>query len=173
MIRIRAWFEKQRAFLLLLLLFTSFRLFALLLLRPGGFITSYSEFDFYYAWGQLLPMGHQPFVDMWSTYPPLISALVLPVFELSSRIPPWVEPRLAFVTLLGLELLLFEIGNLILIYRLAQRLAITQSDVAFSSTSLNLTHPAVLYALLFAPLQTMLGFIDSIPLFFCCWRLIC
>lgn len=165
MIRIRSWFEAHRSFILLLLLFVSFRLLVLFLLHPGGFITNYSEFDFYYAWGQLLPLGHQPFVDLWSAYPPLISALVLPIFEAASRIPPWVEPRLFFVTLFGLELLLFEIGNLILIYRLAQRLP-SQNHGLPPSTSLTLTHPAVLYALLFAPLQSMLGFIDCIPLFF-------
>ncbi len=47
----------------------------------------------------------------------------LPAFAWSNLFPVWVEPRLAFHTVFGIELVLFDIGNLILIYRLARKLA--------------------------------------------------
>ncbi|HQY94174.1 hypothetical protein, partial [Caldilinea sp.] len=122
--RLRRFYIDHRWFLALLLLFASFRLFAILLLRPGGFIADNSDYEFYYAWGLTIPMGYTTFENLWTAYPPLFAALMLPVFEWSSRIPPWVEPRLFFHVLFGLELLLFEIGNFILIYRLARRLEI-------------------------------------------------
>ena len=122
MARLRAFYRRHYWFLVLFTLFVSFRLLAILLFRPGGFIADNSDYEFYYAWGQTVPMGYTTFENLWTAYPPLFPALMLPIFELASRIPPWVEPRLFFHLLLGLEFLLFETGNLILIYRLAMKL---------------------------------------------------
>ena len=36
------------------------------------------------------------FETMWTVYPPLFARLMLPIYELSTWIPPWVEPRLTF-----------------------------------------------------------------------------
>ncbi|MCL4861122.1 MAG: hypothetical protein KJZ93_17020 [Caldilineaceae bacterium] len=157
---LRDFFNRQQPFLALFLLFASFRLLAILLFRPGGFIADASDYDFYALWGQLEAMGYRTFENLWTAYPPLFPALMLPVFELASRAPPWVEPRLAFHTLFGLTLLLFECGNLILIHRLAQRLA-----PAPLSPVTNL-QPAILYALLFTPVYTLLGWFEAMPLFF-------
>ena len=38
--------------------------------------------------------------NLWTAYPPLFPAVMLPLFELASRIPPWIEPRLFFHLLL-------------------------------------------------------------------------
>lgn len=95
--RLRRFYAMHRWFLILLLLFSAFRLFAIVLFRPGGFIADNSDYEFYYAWGLTIPMGYTTFVDLWTAYPPLFPALMLPVFEWSSRIPPWVEPRLFFI----------------------------------------------------------------------------
>jgi hypothetical protein len=100
---------------------------------------------------------------------------MLPIFELASRIPPWVEPRLAFHVLFGLELLLFECGNFILIYRLSRKLEfgglgdreigeIESQPISQSLQSPNL--PIILYALLFTPVYTLLGWFEAMPLFF-------
>jgi hypothetical protein len=120
----RSFYQNHSFFLLIFALFFAFRLLAILLLRPGGFIADASDYDFYELWGQTERMGYRTFVDLWTAYPPLFPALMLPIFELASRIPPWVEPRLAFHVLFGLELLLFECGNFILLYRLARKLEI-------------------------------------------------
>ena len=85
--RVRAFGLRHYAFILLFLLFASFRLMAILLFRPGGFITDFSDYDFYYTWGQLTPMGYRVYDNLWTAYPPLFPALMLSIFELSSRIP--------------------------------------------------------------------------------------
>ena len=90
---IKNLYRRHNAFFVILILFVTFRLLAILLFRPGGFITDFSDYDFYYAWGQLAPRGYQAFSNLWTAYPPLFAAIMLPVFELSSRIPPWIEPR--------------------------------------------------------------------------------
>jgi hypothetical protein len=105
---LRRFYIEHRWFLALLLLFAGFRFFAILLFRPGGFIADNSDYEFYYAWGLTLPMGYTTFENLWTAYPPLFPALMLPIFVWASHIPPWVEPRLAFHLLFGLELLLFR-----------------------------------------------------------------
>ncbi|MBK8050545.1 MAG: hypothetical protein IPK16_27640 [Anaerolineales bacterium] len=170
MSRWRAFYQQHYWFLVLLTLFAGFRLLAVLLFRPGGFIADNSDYDFYYAWGQTIPMGYTTFENLWTAYPPLFAALMLPVFEVSSRIAPWVEPRLFFHLLFGLELLLFEIGNLILMYRLALKLTGTERSAAPGATALPIGGaaliPPVLYALMFAPVYTLLGWFEAMPLFF-------
>ncbi|MFM7173006.1 MAG: hypothetical protein ACKO4U_08225, partial [Caldilinea sp.] len=122
-VRLRQFYTEFSGLLALLLLFSTFRLFALLLFRPGGFLVDNSDYDFYSAWGLTqVAMGYTTFESLWTAYPPLFPAAMLPIFEWSSRIPPWVEPRLFFHLLFGALLLLFEIANLLLIYRLAWRL---------------------------------------------------
>ena len=184
MARARAFYERHYWFLVVLVLFVSFRLLAILLFRPGGYIYDYADFAFYYAWGTLLPMGHRPFVDLWAAYPPLFPALMLPVFEFASRVPAWVDPRLIFYTLFGVELLLFETGNLILIYRLAGKLdrdegrGARSEERGLSLDSRSTQHatqlvprpsplaPPIIYALLFAPVYILLGWFETMPLFF-------
>ncbi|PJF45844.1 MAG: hypothetical protein CUN48_16820, partial [Candidatus Thermofonsia Clade 3 bacterium] len=55
--RLRRFYAMHRWFLILLLLFSAFRLFAIVLFRPGGFIADNSDYEFYYAWGLTIPMG--------------------------------------------------------------------------------------------------------------------
>jgi hypothetical protein len=174
--KLRSFYHRHQAFGMILLLFFTFRLLALLLFRPGGLIDDYSDFAFYYAWGQLIPQGYRMYETLWATYPPLFPALMLPAFELSSRIPPWVDPRLFFHLIFGLELLIFESGNLILIYRLAQKLEgrgtakdsenteELQSAIRNPQSAIN--HPVILYALLFTPVYMLLGWFEAMPLFF-------
>src|SRR5690349_20264999 len=110
-----AAYRRHYLFILIIVLLVSFLLLAILLLRPGGFITNFSDYDFYYTWGQLTPMGYHTFQNLWTAYTPHFPAVMLPIFEFSSRIPPWIEPRLFFHILFGLVMLVFESGNLILI----------------------------------------------------------
>ena len=120
--RVHTWYQRHASLILLLLLFVSFRLLAILLLRPGGYISDTSDFDFYYEWGLAIPKGYRTYDNLWTVYPPLFPAIMLPVFELSSRISPWVDPRLLFHTLFASVMLLFDTGNLLLIHRLNSRL---------------------------------------------------
>jgi hypothetical protein len=169
--RLSTWIDRQQPFLLILLLFVAFRVLAIWLMRPGGFIADASDYDFYAEWGSLAARGYRTFDNLWTAYPPLFPALMLPIYELSSHIPPWVEPRLAFHVLFGSFLLIFETGNLVLIHRLSNRLGISAAGLSanpqspFSNQSAPI-HPVIFYALLFAPVHTLLGWFEALPLFF-------
>lgn len=168
--RLAAWWQHHAGFVYLLCFFIAFRLLALLLLRPGGFVTDFSDYDFYMTWGTLGPMGYRAYDNLWTAYPPLFPLIMLTVYEWAGRIPPWTEPRLAFHVLFGLVLLLFDVGNLALIYRLGGQLGRDPLDQAegqpprvWGTPGL---HAATFYALCFVPLYTMLGWFEPMPLFF-------
>jgi hypothetical protein len=156
-----SFLRRQQPFLLLLALFVVFRLLGLWLLRTGGYLGNISDYDVYTMWGEMGARGYRTYVDLWSIYPPLFPKLMLWAFEQASRVPPWYEPQLAFKLIFGSLLLLFDTGNLVLIYRLAGKLA---ADEGAPST--NALHAPLFYALLFAPFFTMLGWFESMPLFF-------
>ncbi len=171
-----ALLRRHETFLLVLLLFVAFRLAAGFLFGPGGYLGDASDYDFYLDWYEQHARGYVTFETLWTIYPPLFARLMLPVAELAARVPPWVEPRLAFQLLFGAFLLLFETGNLILIYRLSGRLARDEGAPAHPAR-VELTasvpgraaapiHPVLFYALLFAPVHTLLGWFEAMPLFF-------
>lgn len=174
---LRSFFQRHVAFTTIFVLFVAFRFLAILLFRPGGFIADAGDYSFYYEWGLQLPRGYQTFIDLWTAYPPLFPAIMLPIFEWSSRIPPWDEPYLFFHLLFSLALLLFEGANFLLIYRLALKLGypylgtvdhelrITNYE-ARNTQHVAPCHPVILYALLFVPVYTMLGWFEAMPLFF-------
>jgi hypothetical protein len=155
--KLKARYSVHQDFILLLLLYTSFRLMALLLLRPGGFIADYSDYNTsYLPFAQWSNGGLYPFVDYWLEYPPLFPWLAVLVYRLSLLIPLWTEPRLWFNTFLGLSLLPFEVGSFVIIYLIALEL--------YDRTGA--LRCAWIYAGLFAPLYTWLGWFDGMPLFF-------
>ena len=145
-------------FWLLLVLFVSFRVLTLFLLRPGGFLRDWSDFDTYLGIAGLADYSLYPFFDFWLEWPPVVPWLAVGVYKLSLLLPPWPDdPRFWFILLLGSVFVLFEAGNFVLIYRLARRLfqdAVTVNRVLW------------LYAGLFPPVYAMLGFFDGTALFF-------
>jgi hypothetical protein len=160
------FYHRHAAFVHLWLLAMSFRLLALLLFRPGGFITDFSDYDFYGTWGTLGPMGYRAYDNLWTAYPPLFPLLMLNIFEWSAQIPPWTEPRLFFHLLFGSALIGFEAGNLVLIYRLAGKLASEESTPPPAGYASPALAAATFYALCFVPVYTLLGWFESMPLFF-------
>jgi hypothetical protein len=166
MARLVEHYHRHAAFVHLWLLAVSFRLLALLLFRPGGFITDFSDYDFYGTWGTLGPMGYRAYDNLWTAYPPLFPLLMLTAYEWSVRIPAWIEPRLFFHLLFGLVLLCFEAGNLLLIYRIGGRLAREEATSPPSGDSSAALAAVTFYALCFVPVYTLLGWFESMPLFF-------
>jgi hypothetical protein len=145
-------------FWLLLVLFLTFRLLTLFLLRPGGFIRDWSDFDTYLGIASLSDYSLYPFLNFWLEWPPLLPWLMVGAYKLSLLLPPWTDdPRLWFILILGSVFVLFEVGNFILIHRLARRLF--QSPVTVNRV-------LWLYAGLFPPVYAMLGFFDGVALFF-------
>ena len=130
----------------------------LLLLRPGGFIRDWSDFDTYFGIAALSDYSLYPFLDFWLEWPPLVPWLAVGAYRLSLLLPPWPDdPRLWFILILGAVFVLFEIGNFVLIYRLARRL--------FQQAS-TISRLLWIYAGLFPPIYAMLGFFDGVALFF-------
>ena len=143
------------------LLFLAFRWLTLLLLRPGGFIRDWSDFDTFLGFASLSDYGLYPFVHYWLEWPPLMPWVAVGAYQLSSQLPAWTDdPRLWFVLILGSVYVLFEAGNLALIYLISKRLYHT------GKRDIPVLRPVWLYAMLFVPLYTMLGFFDAVALFF-------
>jgi len=167
-------------FWLLFALFVAFRLLTLLLLRPGGFIRDWSDFDTYLGIAATSDYGLYPFLHYWLEWPPLIPWLMVAAYKLSLFFPLWTDQRLWFTLILGGVFVLFETGNFVLLYRIARRLGEEQevgngeqgaeSPQPETSSDLRNTQYATcsitLYALLFAPVYAMLGFFDAVALFF-------
>ena len=145
-------------FWFLLALFLTFRLLTLLLLRPGGFIRDWSDFDTYFGIAALSDYSLFPFLDFWLEWPPLVPWLSVGAYRLSLLLPPWSDdPRLWFILIMGFTFVLFEVGNFVLIYRLARKL--------FQSST-TVTRVLWFYVGLFPPVYAMLGFFDGVALFF-------
>ena len=146
----------RRDFLLVLALFVAFRVMVLLAFRPGGQVLDYSDFYPFREFAQLARQGYYPWLNLWSPYPPLFPCLIVGLWWVSTLLPPWEFPNLWFTLLLGGALLLFEIGNLVLVYAIAGRMGSQKAAL----------RSAWFYALLFVPIYTLTGWFDGCPLFF-------
>ena len=145
-----------REFALILVLFIAFRAMALLAFRPGGQVLDHSDFYWYREFAQLTRQGYTPYINLWTTYPPLFPFLMIGLWKISALLPPWEFPNLWFSLLLGGIFLLFEAGILVLIYAIAGRLGDQRTAL----------RSAWFYAILFTPVYTLIGWFESYPLFF-------
>ncbi len=148
--------QHHREFILLLMSFLAFRLMALLLVRPGGYITTLSDFTFYRLLASYASQGFYPSVHYWMEYQPLFPWIPVGIYRLSLWLPNWGTPGFWFNLLLGFFFLLAETANLVLIYLIARRLY--RPEVALRI--------GWVYSLLFVPLLVMLGWFDVFALTF-------
>jgi len=149
-------YRRHTDFIFLLILFTTFRLFTLVAFRPGGLVLDFSDFYWYRSFAELTRQGYYPYYNLWTTYPPLFPAVMLPLYQLSTLLPPWTAPNLWFSLLLGTFFLIFELGNFILLYLFALKLYPPRQAL----------RPCWIYASLFIPVYTMTGWFENYPLFF-------
>ena len=63
--RLRNKSSAHQDFMLLLILYTFFRLMTRLLCRPGGLIYDYSDYFFFRAGAELSNLGYYPFIHYW------------------------------------------------------------------------------------------------------------
>jgi hypothetical protein len=111
--------RRHSDFLLILLMFVSFRLMVMISFSPGGVLTNYTDHFYYYSMAQLSEDGYYPLVNLWSEYPPLSAYLSLAVYVLAKAVHPgFVHYTLSLATCM----LAFESANLILLYLIARRL---------------------------------------------------
>jgi hypothetical protein len=154
---IRDRLAEHRPFLLLLTAFIVFRFLALLALRPGGFIIDRTpDLVHYLEVGRITASGQLPFFDFWMEYPPLMPWLAALAYRLSLYIPPWYNPLFCFSLVSRLLLLPFDAGTLILIYASVRRIGTPEKALQVAG----------LWALLFAPIFTFLGWFESPAQFF-------
>jgi hypothetical protein len=138
----------MRGLRLLLLLFVAFRL-ALLAFWPADQLAQWSDYDYYYEVSAWVDEGKLPYLHYWVEYPPLFAFLSVLLYLLT---PHYV----AYAGALGLVQFLFDLGSLLLLYRLIGRLL---GDAQAERT-------AWVYALLFAPVATWWLSFDAITTFF-------
>ena len=98
---------------LLLLLFAAFRL-SLLAFWPADQL-AWADYDYFYEISSWVDEGKLPYIHYWVEYPPLFAFLSVLLYLLT---PHYV----AYASALGLVLFLFDLGVLLLLYRLAERL---------------------------------------------------
>jgi hypothetical protein len=146
----------RREFALILVLFVAFRAMVLLAFRPGGQVLDHSDFYWYREFAQLTRQGYIPYINLWTTYPPLFPLLMIGLWQISTLLPPWEFPNLWFSLLLGGTFLLFEVGNLILVYAIARRIGGQRGAL----------RAAWFYTVLFTPVYTFIGWFDNYPVFF-------
>jgi len=145
---IKSRLRPHRGFLLILSLFVSFRLMMAMAYPPEA-LTSYSDYPYFYALADLARQGYYPLLHYWYEYPPLFPYLSQAVYTVTSGYH-------AYATLLASVMLIFEAGNLILLYLIAD-------EIHDKETSLKV---AWIYSCLLVPVFFLWNGLDSLALFF-------
>jgi len=140
--------EPHRGFLLILTLFVAFRLMMAMAYPPEA-LTSYSDYPYFYALADLARQGRYPLLHYWCEYPPIFPYLSQAVYAVTSGYH-------AYATLLASVMLIFEAGNLVFLYLIA-------NEIHDKETSLKI---AWIYSCLLVPVFFLWNGLDSLSLFF-------
>ncbi len=149
-------------FRLLLILFVTFRVMLLMIYQPifaSGIergVTAGGDFMTYFQLGALSNQGLLPFRDWWSEFPPIPSYLNVIVFQLFGR-----SGYTGFALLFGVVMLLFDVGNLVMVRRIGARLHGAGTGMAL----------AWVYAVTLAPLVLIWWDFEPMVAFFLLWAL--
>ena len=147
----------QHDLALIMLAMLMMRLLSVVTLRVGGYIAETGpDSAYHFQLGRLAASGAYPFVNYWVEYPPFFPWLSVLAYKLSALLPSWIDQRFWFNLALHGLIIPFDLANVVLIYQLARR--VNGESVAIKS--------AWLYAILFVPLFVVLGWFESIALFF-------
>ncbi|MGB0387299.1 MAG: hypothetical protein ACPGWR_20970 [Ardenticatenaceae bacterium] len=129
------------------------RLAAILLLRPGGFFYDYTDYHTYWMYARLFAEGFWPYRDFWLEYPPLFPLFNQAIYALSLYFPD--ATRFSHHLFLALSLLPFDLGIVVLLYRIMRRMW----DAARAEWAV------AAWVLFFGPLFLWQGHFDTLPLF--------
>ena len=136
-----------RDFRLLVYLFIAFRLTMLIVYQPilvDGIergVSAGGDLSYYQALGAFSDDGRLPFRDYWSEFPPVWPVLYTTVYQLTKS---GAEPNYsAFAGIMGLIMLAFDTGNLILLRRIGARLYGRDTGLALAWVYAVLLAPAV------------------------------
>jgi len=145
---IKARLQPHSGFLLILSLFVSFRLMMAMAYPPEA-LTSYSDYPYFYALADLARQSYYPLLHYWYEYPPLFPYLSQAVYAITSGYH-------AYATLLAAVMLIFEAGNLVLLYLIA-------TEIHDKETNFRV---AWIYSCLLVPVFFLWSGLDSLSLFF-------
>jgi hypothetical protein len=115
-----------RDFRLLLMVFVLARLTLAIVYQPYIIegvergLSAQGDLSYHYAVAALSQDGLYPYADFWYEYPPVFPALSVGLYKLLSFSGP--AGYTAYATALGMLLIAFDAGNLVLIRRIARRL---------------------------------------------------
>ena len=157
-LRIRSW-QAHQEFVLILVLAIVFRLSAILVFRPGGYIGEMSDFGYYRLLLSFTNQGYYPLIDFWIEYPPIFPWLMVGLYRLSLLIPAWSEPGAWFYLLVSAVLVMVEAGTLIIFYAISRRLYDQKRAVRLAWT----------YMALLVPVLTLFTGFDGLSLLFLLW----
>jgi hypothetical protein len=147
----------QHDLAMIMLAMLMMRLLSVITLRVGGYIAETGpDSAYHFQLGRLAAGGAYPFVNYWVEYPPFFPWLSVLAYKLSALMPSWIDQRFWFNLALHSLIIPFDLANVVLIYQLSKR--VNGGALAIKS--------AWLYALLFVPLFVVLGWFESIALFF-------
>jgi hypothetical protein len=146
---VREWLDKRRDIALVVGLFVAFRLMWLMA-YPVDNLTVYGDYFYYHGLAQLVKEGRLPFLGYWVEYPPLFAYLYQGIYALTGDRYP------AFATVLALVMMVFEAGNVVMVFRLAGHVFTREGAIK----------RAWVYAALFAPAFVMWRNHDVISTFF-------
>jgi hypothetical protein len=119
--------RQHSEFLMVLVLFLTFRLLLLFLYTPSSELTGgFMAHAYYYDMAALSAQGHFPFIDFWFEYPPAFSYLAIGIYRLASLLNPSFS---YFDRLLTMTLLPFEVLTLVNLYRIGRRLYDSNSAI--------------------------------------------
>jgi hypothetical protein len=136
---------------LIVVLFVALRLMVMATL-PTDNLTLYGDYVYYYELATYSDQGYLPFVHYWSEYPPVFPFLSVAVYQLGHLFGGGYH---VYVYLMGLLMLGVNTGNLILFFRLAQRLY----------TDVTAERLGWVYSVLFVPLIYTWWNFDALTLF--------
>lgn len=146
----KEWLAARRDVALIVVLFVAFRLMWLLAYPPGAPMV-FGDYQYYYDLARLAGQGHWPFTGYWMEYPPVFAYLLQGIYSLVG------DSYEAFASGLGVVMLAFEAGNVILVHRLAS-FAHSSGEYALKLTWV--------YGYLFIPTLVVWHNNDVIPTFF-------
>ena len=154
--KLRLLIHTHQPFLLVLVVFLTFRLLLPFVFRNGSyFVEQAPDIGDYLRWGMLADSHLYPFVNYWSEYPPLFVWSIIGLYRLSLLLPAWLDQRLWFSIIMQLVMTLFDLGSVILVYAIAQRF----------SPRLRATRAAALFAASFILAYGASGWYEPAPLF--------
>jgi hypothetical protein len=110
--------NRREGLVLVVVFFVALRLMVLATF-PADNLTLYGDYIYYYELAAYSDQGYLPFIHYWSEYPPVFPFLSVGVYQVARLLGGGYH---VYVGLMGLLMLAFNTGNLVLFLRLARRL---------------------------------------------------